>query len=312
MIVLEKITKRYGNITALDELTLNIEKGQVLGLLGQNGAGKSTLLNVISGYTPATTGRITIGSADMLSSPRRAKSHIGFLPEHPPLYPEMTVYEYLLFCTKLKGVVPQDRNQHISEIIGMTGLESVRTRLIANLSKGFQQRVGLAQALCGSPDVLLLDEPSTGFDPSQMYEFRRTIQSLAKLHTVILSSHLLSEVSSICDRITILHHGKLVYDHLKDDSPKNKQFFVRIDGKIDHILPSIRDLSSVIKVKPILDRNIFEANIVTKPEHGFEKQLFCLLSGLGIPILELRQVQDSLEDIFMNITAADIHREADN
>ncbi len=305
MITIERISKQYGNIMALNNVSLTVPKGQVLGLLGQNGAGKSTLLNIMSGYTLATKGDISINSVSMMENPVKAKSFLGFLPEHPPLYTEMSVREYLLFCIKLKGVVDHDRSEHIKEIIMMTGLKPVENRIIAHLSKGYQQRVGLAQALCGSPDVLLLDEPSSGFDPGQMIEFRGIIRSLANKHTIILSSHILSEVDSICERIIIIHRGEIAYDHVKDDTIQQKQFYVRIAGKSNNLLPGLRSLPSVIKVKPVLLHELFEANIYTHPELSFQTELFQFLSALGTPIFELRPVYDNLEDIFMNITASD-------
>ena len=305
MLAIEKISKNYGNIIALNNVTLSVPSGQVLGLLGLNGAGKTTLLNILSGYTLATKGNISINSISMLENPVKAKSQLGFLPEHPPLYSEMSVHEYLIFCSKLKGVIHQDRSEHIEELLIMTGLKPVENRIIGHLSKGYQQRTGLAQALCGSPDVLLLDEPSSGFDPGQMIEFRGIVQSLSKSHTIILSSHILSEVDSICERIVILHHGEIAYDHLNDNASKHKQFFVRISGEAGNILPGLRNLPSVIKVKPILRQEVIEATIYTQSELCFEKELFQFLSAIGAPILELRPVYDSLEDIFMNITALD-------
>lgn len=310
MVEVINVSKTYGNITALENLNLSVPKGQVLGLLGQNGAGKSTLLNILAGCIPATNGRVIIGSSDFLKDPLKAKSFIGFLPEHPPVYPEMTVFEYLLFCSELKGVVKKDRREHIHEIIELTGLKSVESRLISNLSKGYQQRTGLAQALCGTPDVLLLDEPSSGFDPSQLVEFRKLIKSLSKLHTIILSSHLISEVQSFCDRIIILHQGRMVYDHIQDEQSAQNQFYVRIMGKPDQILPALRGLPSVIKVKPMFNDEVFEANIHSKSNMSFETELFCLLSGMGTPIMELRLVEDNLENIFVSITSSKLSMEA--
>lgn len=312
MVEVKNVSKTYGSFIALENFNLSISKGQVLGLLGQNGAGKSTLLNILAGYIPSTSGRVIIGSSDILTDPLKAKSFVGFLPEHPPIYPEMTVREYLLFCSELKGVVKKDRREHIREIIELTGLKGVESRLIANLSKGYQQRTGLAQALCGAPDVLLLDEPSSGFDPSQLVAFRKLIKSLSKLHTIILSSHLISEVQSICDRIIILHHGKMVYDHSRNEQSTQNQFYVRILAKPDVILPALRSMPSVIKVKPLPNHEVFEANIQSKFEGSFETELFCLTSSMGTPIIELRLAQDNLENIFMSITSAKLPMETIN
>lgn len=306
MIIVDQVSKKFGPITALDNISLTVTRGQVLGLLGQNGAGKSTLLNILSGYLPVTSGRVFINSADMMINPMKGKSSIGYLPETPPLYPEMTVKEYLRFCCNLKGVHKSDQAEHIDEIFELTGLKDMRNRLIANLSKGYRQRTGLAQALCGSPELLLLDEPTSGFDPSQVVEFRKTISSLSKRHTIVFSSHILSEVQSICQRVIILHQGRLVLDHsMEDGSSKDRRFHLKVAMEKEKLLPAIRSLPSVTRIKALTDQTEYcEMNVFTKPEGAFERELFSLLSGLQAPILELSLLKDSLEDVFMRITAA--------
>lgn len=306
MIVAEKITKKFGPIVALDDVSLSVSKGQILGLLGQNGAGKSTLLNILSGYLPPSSGRILINDSDMLLNPIQAKASIGYLPETPPLYPEMSVLEYLRFCCDLKGVNKKDQAEHIDEIMEITGLSSMQHRLIANLSKGYRQRTGLAQALCAGPELLLLDEPTSGFDPSQVVEFRKTIQSLSERHTIIFSSHILSEVQSICHRIVVLHQGRLVLDRdLDSGHSKDRRFYLRVAMEKDTLLPAIRSLPSVMRVKVLSSHDgVCDMHVYAGPDSLFEKELFVLLSGLQAPILELSPLQDSIEEVFMQITSS--------
>ena len=306
MIVIDQVSKKFGPITALDTVSLTVSKGQVLGLLGQNGAGKSTLLNILSGYLPASSGRVLINESDMLLSPMKAKASIGYLPETPPVYPEMTVKEYLRFCCNLKGVLKSDQAEHIDEISELTGLKDIQSRLIANLSKGYRQRTGLAQALCGGPELLLLDEPTSGFDPSQVVEFRNTIQALSRKHTIIFSSHILSEVQSICQRIVVLHQGRLVLDHdLSGNDAKDKRFHLCVAADKEKLIPAIRSLPSVTRVKLLpVQGDSCAMNVFTKRDLPFEHELFSLLSGLQAPILELSPMKDSIEEVFMRITSS--------
>lgn len=306
MILADHVSKKFGTTLALKDITFSVEQGQVVGLLGQNGAGKSTLLNILSGYLPTTSGRVLLSGHDMLTNPLKAKASLGYLPENPPLYPEMTVFEYLKFCCNLKRVEKKDQKEHIEEILETTGLNQMRNRLIGNLSKGYRQRTGLAQALCGTPQILLLDEPTSGFDPTQVVEFRKTISSLSKKHTIIFSSHILSEVQSVCQRILILHQGRLVLDtDISHPSEKEKVFFLRIASGSGKILPAIRTLSSVRRAKLLSDEeNCCAMQITSTPEMSFEKELFALLSGLQTPILELTPLHDRVEDVFMRFTAS--------
>lgn len=305
-VLADQVTKRFGRLTALQDVSFSVPKGQVLGLLGQNGAGKSTLLNMLSGYLPPTRGNIRINDTDMLLSPLKAKENIGYLPEIPPLYPEMTVSGYLLFCSRLKGVVKADRAKHIDEIIQMTGLTAVASRLIAHLSRGYRQRVGLAQALCGHPEVLLLDEPTAGFDPAQVVEFRSIIDSLAQRHTIIFSSHILGEVQAICQRVLILHQGRLVFDQAEQQAEPQpvRRFQLRVGMRKEQLLPALRGLPSVARVKMTSGGSeSAEALVETPTGSPFERELLNLLSGLQAPILSLTPLQDDLEDIFMRITS---------
>jgi ABC-2 type transport system ATP-binding protein len=284
-----------------------VPKGQVLGMLGQNGAGKTTFLNLMSGYLPLSQGSIQVCGCDIAREPLKAKSHIGFLPENPPLYPEMTVYEYLRFCCAIKRVRQKEHTAHIDQIAHMTGLIEVLGRRISNLSKGFRQRVGLAQALCGSPDVLLLDEPTSGFDPSQAVDFRGIISSLSGKHTIIISSHILTEVQAMCDRVIILHQGRLLYDHPLTENNEGEQsarFHLRVKMPRQALLRALRSLPSVLRVEPTAAReNETDVTVDAKTGYHFEEELFTLLSGLQVPILRLTPMAESMEDIFLRITS---------
>ncbi|MDE7016150.1 MAG: ABC transporter ATP-binding protein, partial [Lachnospiraceae bacterium] len=209
MIKVENLTKKYGEQTAVDNLSFSVEKGQIYGFLGPNGAGKTTTMNIMTGYLAATRGTVTINGYDIMEQPEQAKKCIGYLPEIPPLYPDMTVLEYLRFVAELKKISKKERLPHIQEVMQRIGITDVEGRLIKNLSKGYKQRVGLAQALIGYPDVIILDEPMVGLDPKQIIEIRTLIKQLSKKHTILLSSHILSEVNTICDHILILSHGRL-------------------------------------------------------------------------------------------------------
>ena len=210
MIEVENLTKKYGSHVAVDNLSFRVERGMIYGFLGPNGAGKSTTMNMMTGYIAATSGTVKINGYDILKNPEQAKKSIGYLPELPPVYPDMTVYEYLRFVAELKKVKKNERQVQIEDVMKQTHIEDVKGRLIKNLSKGYKQRVGLAQAIIGYPEVIILDEPTVGLDPKQIIEIRELIRELAKKHTIILSSHILSEVSAVCDHIMIISKGKLV------------------------------------------------------------------------------------------------------
>lgn len=307
MVSVQSVSKRYGKVQALKEVSFDVPKGQVLGLLGQNGAGKTSLLNLMAGYLPCSEGWITINGHDLLREPLQAKAEIGYLPEVPPLYPEMKVTEYLRFCCELKGVVKGEHVSHVDELIELCGLQSVRHRLAGLLSKGFRQRLGLAQALCGAPQLILLDEPTAGFDPSQAAEFRSAIKSLTNKHTIVFSSHILSEVQAICDRVLIIHEGRLVYDQMKNGVKKQEtqRFRLRVKGEGETMLPAIRGLGSVLRIRQDARVNggFFEASVEVRPEGHFQEELFHLLGGLNAPILMLVPLQDSMEDVFLRMTA---------
>ncbi|HEX7713924.1 MAG TPA: ABC transporter ATP-binding protein, partial [Bacillota bacterium] len=217
MIQVENVTKRYGQHVAVEQLNFTVNRGEILGFLGPNGAGKSTTMNIITGYISATEGTVKVDGRDILEDPQAVKEKIGYLPEFPPLYPEMTVQEYLDFVCEIKKVPETDRQENLERIVETVKIGEVKNRLIKNLSKGYKQRIGLAQALVGNPEVLILDEPTVGLDPKQIIEIRNLIKELGKEHTIILSSHILPEVSAVCERVIIINKGKIV----ASDTPAN-------------------------------------------------------------------------------------------
>ena len=244
MIQVEHISKRYGDHVAVEDLSFTVEKGQIYGFLGPNGAGKSTTMNIMTGYIAAGSGSVRINGFDILTEPEKAKKCIGYLPEIPPLYTDMTVYEYLMFVAELKKVPKKERVSHVEEIIGRTQLEEVEGRLIRNLSKGFKQRTGLAQALIGYPEVLILDEPMVGLDPKQILEMRDLIRELSSEHTILLSSHILSEVSAVCDHIMIISRGKLA----ASGSPEQLQEMMQVKTGLEVVI-----LGEKVQAEEILD-----------------------------------------------------------
>ncbi len=307
MITLTGVTKRYGEKLAVDRLSFTAEKGQVLGLLGQNGAGKTTALNILTGCLAPTSGTVTIGGYDLLAQPRMAKRQLGYLPDVPPLYDEMTVRAALRFACELKMVVPADIPAHVNEIADRTGLRDVLGRRVGNLSRGYRQRVGLAQALCGEPEALVLDEPTAGLDPRQTAEFRHTLRELAQGRTVIFSSHILSEVQALCDRVIILHHGRIVCD--SDLKRLQNTGVLRLDarGGEKRLLPAVKALDGVkaVSVLPAPEAGAVSLRLEYDPEKPVREALFRLLAGLDAPILRLQEAENSLEEVFLRVTAGD-------
>ena len=305
MIAFEKVSKRYGVHRALDEISFTVPKGQILGLLGQNGAGKTTAMNILTGCLAPTSGHVSIGGFDVMTSPRQAKRLIGYLPEAAPLYDEMTVGAYLRFACELKEVEKAIIPSHVETVARHTGLFDVLGRKIGNLSKGYRQRVGFAQALCGTPEVIILDEPTAGLDPRQSSEMRSLIRALAGEHTVIFSSHILSEVQSICDRVIILHHGQILCDSAMQALRRGER---RIRAVIacgeGTLLPQLRQLSSVsrVEVERGSEPGTTQVILNVQGEGSVERELFTLLSAMQTPILRLSPVEDSLEDIFLRAT----------
>lgn len=305
MISFEHVSKRYGSVHALQDISFTVPKGQVMGLLGQNGAGKTTLMNIMTGCLAPTSGTVSIGGNDLIMRPREAKRMIGYLPENVPVYNEMTVRAYLRFACELKEVEKNAIAAHIETVAEKTGLSDVLDRKIGNLSKGYRQRAGVAQALCGTPEVIVLDEPTAGLDPKQNNEMRRLILSLAGEHTILFSSHILSEVQAVCDRVIILHHGKSICDSdLHDLQNEEHRLRVVIDCREEKILPALRQLQNVrrVDVEKNADANVTQAVLTAENNGIVEREIFTLLSALQFPLLRLAPVEDSLEDVFLRAT----------
>lgn len=313
MIEVNDIVKQYGSHLAVDHLSFRVEKGQIYGFLGPNGAGKSTTMNIITGYLASNEGTVVINGHDILEEPEEAKKCIGYLPEIPPLYPDMTVLEYLYFVAGLKNVQKSEEDGILADIIEKTYLESVKDRLIKNLSKGYKQRVGLAQALIGNPEILILDEPTVGLDPKQIIEIRSLIKELAREHTVILSSHILSEVSAICDQIMIIAHGKLV----ACDTPENlsrsvagtttlKLCILDREQRAEKLITEhFGDRAAVTAAGETNNDFIWQGTVETEGHTDIREELFYLLADAKCPLLEMTQSKLSLEDVFLELTEDD-------
>ena len=305
MIEVKNLTKRYGTNTALNNVSFTVEEGTIVGFLGPNGAGKSTTMNIITGYLSATSGSVTVQGKNTLENPNEVKKLIGYLPELPPLYMDMTVKEYLNFMYELKGV-KLDRKQHIGEICRLTKIDNVYTRLIGNLSKGYKQRVGIAQALLGNPPVLILDEPTVCLDPKQIL-----IKSLGRNHTIILSSHILPEVQAVCERVIVMNNGCLVADGATDtlahDLSAEHRIIARIDGPESEILQAIRGMEHIVEVYSLgeKEKGVFEISIEGEPNYDLRRNLFALLTRKGWPLLALRNTDLTLEEVFLQLTSGD-------
>ena len=301
-----ELTKKYGGKTAVESITFSVERGEILGLLGTNGAGKSTTMNMITGYLASTSGQIRIDRQDILENPLEVRKKIGYLPERPPLYPEMTIGEYLRFVYHLKKVsLPQ--RQHLQEICRLLGLEQMTARVIKNLSKGYQQRVGIAQAMIGFPDLIILDEPTVGLDPQQVVEIRELIRKLGENHTVILSSHILSEVQALCSRILIIHHGNLIADgsasELTNRSPLSRQLKVALAGEEEKgrlMLLSLKGTSSVA-LGTMIGPGVYEYSVEQEPMADIRLELFSQAWAQQLPIMGLSRSATTLEDIFISL-----------
>ena len=303
MIEVQNVSKRYGSVEALRNVTLKATKGKVLGLLGQNGAGKTTLLNIITGYLAPTSGRALIDGYDALLEPGKAKRELGYLPEHPPLYDEMTVEEYLAFVAALKQVKAGAVEAHVREIMQKTGLTEMRERLLGHLSKGFRQRVGLAQALCGDPDVLVLDEPTVGLDPKQITEIRALIHQLSAGRTILFSSHNLGEVRQLCDRVVILHRGEVKLDADIGDMAHSNTVTVlcTVQGGERRLVASMNHLDGIrgVSVLPASGEDEVTLSLEFQAAAMPEKQVFTLCSAMGAPILRMSRCEDDLEQVFL-------------
>ncbi len=308
MIEVKNLSKKYGNKTALCDINFSVNDGEILGFLGPNGAGKSTTMNIITGYISSTTGTITVDGDEIMENPIAVKSKIGYLPEQPPLYSEMTVKSYLSFIYDLKKI-KLSKEEHIKEICKLVNINDVYERIIKNLSKGYKQRVGLAAALLGHPKLLILDEPTVGLDPNQIIEIRNLIKSLGKKYTIILSSHVLPEIQSICDRVIVINKGKIVADDTTDNlssglSAENR-LFLCIEGDSEKILSSLKKIKGVSNVTLGKDKgdNCTEYIVEYSKNQDIRKTVFSNMSKLECPIVSMSNENLSLEDIFRKLTS---------
>ena len=307
MIEVRNLTKKYGDHFAVQDISFSLEKGKIYGLLGPNGAGKSTTMNIMTGYIAATSGEVIIEGHDIFKEAEEAKKHIGYLPEIPPLYMDMTVWEYLFTVADLKGVPKSERKSMIGDVMEKVMITNMKDRLIKNLSKGYKQRVGIAQTLIGNPDIIILDEPTVGLDPKQIIEIRELIRKLAKKHTVILSSHILAEVREVCDYIMIISGGKLV----ASDTTENLENMMSGKGQIEVEAKASRDeMDHIIrrtgKIKEVKYRTsasgITTAQITAKGGEDIREELFLAFSHADVPMLTLNQSKTTLEEIFLELT----------
>ena len=311
MIEVNNLVKRYGDHTAVDHLSFKIEKGKIYGFLGPNGAGKSTTMNMITGYIASTEGTVTIDGHDILDEPEQAKKCIGYLPEMPPLYFDMTVGEYMNFVADLKKIPKDQKKSMVEEVMEMVKITDMKNRLIKNLSKGYRQRVGLAQAILGYPEVIILDEPTVGLDPKQIIEIRDLIKSLKKKHTVILSSHILSEVSAVCDYVLIISHGKLV----ASDTPENlgklaegsNTLNLIVKGEKDKICTALGQIEGVknVTAADAKEEHAWNVNVSTNEDRDVREEVFFKMADAKCPILEMQSRKVSLEEIFLELTEDD-------
>ena len=343
MIEVRDLVKKYGDHVAVDHLSFTAEKGKIYGFLGPNGAGKSTTMNMMTGYLASTSGEVLIDGHDILKEPEKAKKHIGYLPEVPPLYMEMTPYEQLHFAAELRGIARGEREACVVQVMQETGIEEMADRLIRNLSKGYRQRVGLAQALLGDPDILILDEPTAGLDPLQITEIRTLIRRLSSEHTIILSSHILSEVSAVCDEVLIISHGKLV----ASDTPDNlghlltgkETLHLKVKGKIADVEAALKTISGVQQVTAEQEGDLTSVNVQLKGRQSTGGQakagkdaqqsgsdaasaesrtpdaareaIFYRLAEKRLSIYEMESAHASLEKVFLELTEDEIEKEAE-
>lgn len=311
MIEVENLVKRYGDHLAVDHLSFQVEAGKIYGFLGPNGAGKSTTMNIMTGYIAATEGSVKINGYDITKDAEDAKKCIGYLPEIPPLYLDMTVGEYLKFVAGLKKLPKQEQSKQIDEVMELTMISDMSGRLIKNLSKGYRQRVGLAQAILGYPDVIILDEPTVGLDPKQIIEIRDLIKKLGEKHTVILSSHILSEVQAICDEIMIISNGRLVASDtpeglmsLKSGSAKIELEISGIEEEVNDVLRSMEGIQEY-HFEDSSEKNCVRVVIETEANKDIREELFYALAEKKLPIMSMNRLEESLEDVFLALTELD-------
>lgn len=308
MIEVSNLVKKYGDHTAVDHLSFQIEKGKIYGFLGPNGAGKSTTMNMITGYIASTEGKVMIDGHDILEEPEAAKKCIGYLPEMPPLYFDMTVLEYMKFAADLKKIPRNQKEKQIKEVMDMVKITDMKDRLIKNLSKGYRQRVGFAQAILGYPEVIILDEPTVGLDPKQIIEIRDLIKSLKKKHTVILSSHILSEVRAVCDYVLIISHGKLVAsdtpDNLERLAAGSNSLLMKVKGEKDTIRKNLETIEGVtgVEMSCDTDEELWKTKVSIEENVDIREEVFYAMAKADCPIYEMQVKRVSLEDVFLELT----------
>ncbi len=312
MIEVKGLTKRYGNLVAADNLNFTVKNGEILGFLGPNGAGKSTTMKMMTGFMPSTEGTVLIDNLDIIDDDRKAKKKIGYVPEHPPVYRDMTVTEYLRFVCELKEIPKKERNENISYAIDRLQLQDVKDRLIRNVSKGYRQRVGLAQAIIGRPEILILDEPTVGLDPKQIIEMRELIRELGKDHTIMISSHILFEINQLCDRVIIIDKGKIV----AIDSPENlskrlstsSRLSLRVIGEKEKIIETIKEIPGVqsVSVEGEIEQGSYDYNVLAGTDYDIRKRLFFDMAKVGYPIIEMKKNELTLEEIFLQLTGLEV------
>jgi ABC-2 type transport system ATP-binding protein len=306
MIEINSLVKKFGKKYALDGVSFSIKKGEIVGFLGPNGAGKSTTMNIITGYLTPTSGTVTIDGVDVFSEPMRVKKMIGFLPEQPPLYMDMTVWEYLSFVYELKSC-KLNKKAHLEEICDLVKITDVKSRLIKNLSKGYKQRVGIASAIIGGPEVLIFDEPTVGLDPKQIIEIRSLLRALAKERTIILSTHILSEVQAVCDRIVVINAGKIIADEktskLSEALGQSNRFRVKISGPAREVASLLKGIHGVTRVTQdgAREGDAFPYIVEYSGSVDIRKMMFRALADKGWPILAMEGVDISLEDLFVKL-----------
>ncbi|PYQ85944.1 MAG: MFS transporter [Acidobacteria bacterium] len=307
MIEVQHLTKRYGRVTAVDDVSFRVERGEILGFLGPNGAGKTTTMRILTGYIPATEGKAIVAGFDVFDQPIEAKRRTGYLPETPPLYPDMSVAEYLNFVASIKGVPANEKRQRIQQVMVKTRIDDVANRLCSKLSKGYRQRVGLAQAIIHNPDVLILDEPTAGLDPKQIIETRQLIKQLAGDHTIILSTHILPEVSQTCQRVVIINKGRVVAvdtpDNLTARLRGSETMYIQVDANGLDASGALRRVPGVSRVVES-DRREPAVGYEVESERGHDvrRELARIVVSSGWGLLELRPMRMSLEDIFLSLT----------
>ncbi len=307
---MESLGKRYGHLTALDDVTLEVGHGEIVGLLGPNGAGKSTAMNILTGYLSAGSGRVLVDGVDVRESPAEAKRRIGYLPEQPPVYPDMTVDEYLSFVYDLKGCT-FPKAKHLDDVVNAVRIAEVRTRLIRNLSKGYRQRVGIAQALIGDPPILIFDEPTVGLDPKQIIEIRNLLRTLGRRHTVILSTHILSEVQAVCERIVVIDRGRLVAnartEELARTVSERATYRYRIQAPERELISELRARHGIARAELLPEREGEAVSVLIESDRQVDarRTVFTLCATKNWPILGLTSVGADLEDIFLRLVEAE-------